>query len=92
MKQLHLVNTDAQMLLTQSMMTTKIILQLLPVLVVSATTTTTPATPPPDANCVVEWDDGNVVATQLEGSWVMNKELSLVLSPWSDTIVIDEIK
>ena len=45
-----------------------------------------------DADCVVEWDDGNVVATQLEGSWVMNKELSLVLSPWSDTIVIDEIK
>ena len=44
------------------------------------------------ADCVVEWDDGNVVATQLEGSWVMNKELSLVLSPWSDTIVIDEIK
>ena len=44
------------------------------------------------ADCVVEWDDENVVATQLEGSWVMNKELSLVLSPWSDTIVIDEIK
>ena len=45
-----------------------------------------------DADCVVEWDDGNVVATQLEGSWVMNKELSLVLSPWSDTVDIDEIK
>ena len=45
-----------------------------------------------DADCVVEWDDGNVVATQLEGSWVMNRELSLVLSPWSDAVHIDEIK
>ena len=42
--------------------------------------------------CVVEWDDGNVVATQLEGSWVINKELSLVLSPWSDTVNIDKLK
>ena len=41
----------------------------------------------------MEWDDGNVVATQLEGSWVMNKELSLVLSPSNSLIdKIDEIK
>ena len=35
------------------------------------------------ADCEVEWDSQNVVATQLEGSWVLNKELSLVLSPSS---------
>ena len=70
------------------------ILVLMFALVVSGfdTTTTTPATPPPDANCVVEWDDGNVVATQLEGSWAINRELSHVLTPWSDTVAIDEIK
>ena len=69
------------------------ILQLMIPLVVSGTTSTTPATPPPDANCVVEWDSGNVVATQLEGSWAINREISHVLSPWwSDTVGIDEIK
>merc|ERR1711971_1547073 len=33
------------------------------------------------ADCDVEWDSENVVAAQLEGSWAINKELSLVLSP-----------
>ena len=33
------------------------------------------------ADCVVEWDSQNVVGTQLEGSWAINMELSLVLSP-----------
>ena len=31
--------------------------------------------------CVVEWDKNNVVATQLEGTWVLNKELTSVLYP-----------
>ena len=44
------------------------------------------------ADCVVEWDSENVVATQLEGSWALNKELSLVLSPWSVDLDIEEIK
>ena len=35
------------------------------------------------ADCEVEWDSRNVVATQLEGSWALNKELSLVLSPFT---------
>ena len=68
------------------------ILALIIPLVVSDTTTTTPSTPPPDANCVVEWDDGNVVATQLEGSWAINRELTQVLVPWYDLDEIDEIK
>ena len=34
-----------------------------------------------EGNCEVEWDSNNVVATQLEGTWVANEELSLVLSP-----------
>ena len=29
--------------------------------------------------CRVEWNEENVVATQLEGTWVANKELSLKL-------------
>ena len=33
------------------------------------------------ADCEVEWDSENVVATQLEGSWAINMELTLVLSP-----------
>ena len=33
------------------------------------------------ADCEVEWDSQNVVATQLEGSWAIDLELSLVLSP-----------
>ena len=50
---------------------------------------TTPAT----AECVVEWDSENVVATQLEGSWALNLELSLVLNAWAaTTTVIGEIK
>ena len=44
------------------------------------------------ADCVVEWDSENVVATQLEGSWALNKELSLILSPWSDTLNLEEVK
>ena len=32
-------------------------------------------------NCEVEWDKNNVVATQLEGSWAVNKELTSVLHP-----------
>ena len=32
-------------------------------------------------NCEVEWDKNNVVATQLEGSWAVNKELTSVLYP-----------
>ena len=34
-----------------------------------------------ERNCGVEWDKENVVATQLEGTWVVNEELSLELSP-----------
>ena len=33
------------------------------------------------ADCEVEWDDQNVVATQLEGTWAINENLTLVLSP-----------
>ena len=44
------------------------------------------------ADCEVEWDSENVVATQLEGSWALNKELSLVLTPWSDTLNLEEVK
>ena len=44
------------------------------------------------ADCVVEWDSENVVATQLEGSWGVNKELSLILSPWSEYLNIEEVK
>ena len=33
-----------------------------------------------ERNCGVEWDKENVVATQLEGTWVANEELSLELS------------
>ena len=44
------------------------------------------------ADCMVEWDSENVVATQLEGSWAINKELSLVLTPWSDTLNLEEVK
>ena len=54
-------------------------------LVVSGTTTTT-------TGCVVEWDEENVVATQLEGSWAINRELTQVLVPWYDLDEIDEIK
>ena len=32
-------------------------------------------------NCEVEWDKNNVVATQLEGSWAVDKELTSVLHP-----------
>merc|ERR1711971_663390 len=43
------------------------------------------------ADCEVEWDSQNVVATQLEGSWALNKELSLVLSPsWSEEYAVSE--
>ena len=43
------------------------------------------------ADCEVEWDSQNVVATQLEGAWVLNKELSLVLSPsWSEEYAVSE--
>ena len=44
------------------------------------------------ADCVVEWDSENVVATQLEGSWAFNKELSLILSPWSEYLNLEEVK
>ena len=44
------------------------------------------------ADCVVEWDSENVVATQLDGSWAINRELSLVLTPWSDTLNLEEVK
>ena len=44
------------------------------------------------ADCVVEWDSENVVATQLEGSWAINRELSLVLTPGSDTLTLEEVK
>ena len=33
------------------------------------------------ADCDVEWDSENVVATQLEGSWSLNMDLTLTLSP-----------
>ena len=63
------------------------LLQLALTLVISSLTT--PAT----AECVVEWDSENVVATQLEGSWALNLELSLVLNAWAaTTTVIGEIK
>ena len=61
-------------------------LQLAIVLMVSVFTIQT------TADCVVEWDSENVVATQLEGSWALNKELSLVLTPWSDTLNLEEVK
>ena len=44
------------------------------------------------ADCDVVWDSENVVATQLEGSWALNKELSLILTPWSDTLNLEEVK
>ena len=44
------------------------------------------------ADCEVEWDSENVVATQLEGSWGVNKELSLILSPWSEYLNLEEVK
>ena len=84
-KQLKFLVKHTYIRLTQNTMFTNNILQLLLALVVFTTEASA-------ADCVVEWDDGNVVATQLEGSWVINKELSLVLSPSSDGIVIDEIK
>ena len=63
------------------------LLQLTLALVISSLTT--PAT----TECVVEWDSENVVATQLEGSWALNLELSLVLNAWAaTTTVIGEIK
>ena len=34
-----------------------------------------------ERNCEVEWEKNNVVATQLEGTWVIKEELSRVLSP-----------
>ena len=37
--------------------------------------------------CVVEWDKDNVVATQLEGTWILNAELTRVLSPYSPSPV-----
>ena len=33
------------------------------------------------ADCEVEWDKHNLVATQLAGSWVPNEELTQVISP-----------
>ena len=33
------------------------------------------------ADCEVEWDKHNLVATQLEGSWVPNEELNQVINP-----------
>ena len=45
-----------------------------------------------DAKCQVEWDDENVVATQLEGSWAINREISHVLAPWSAAIEVKEMK
>ena len=48
---------------------------------------------PATAECVVEWDSENVVATQLEGSWAINLELSMVLNAWAaTTTTIGEIK
>ena len=43
------------------------------------------------ADCNVEWDSENVVATQLEGSWSLNEDLTLVLSPDSP-IYTNELK
>ena len=76
---------DCQNLIASHMMYS--LLQLALTLVISSLTT--PAT----AECVVEWDSENVVATQLEGSWALNLELSLVLNAWAaTTTVIGEIK
>ena len=45
------------------------------------------------SDCVVEWDSENVVATQLEGSWALNQEVSNDLYPYeADNINIAEIK
>ena len=43
-----------------------------------------------ERNCVVEWDKDNVVATQLEGTWSVNTELSLEL--WREEPKFSKIK
>ena len=45
-----------------------------------------------NGECVVKDDPENIVSTQLEGSWGLNVELSLILSPWSDGLNIKELK
>ncbi len=44
------------------------------------------------ADCEVEWDEHNLVATQLEGSWVPNEELSQVIYPSSGGANFNQIK
>jgi len=45
-----------------------------------------------NGECVFQDEPGNVVGTQLEGSWGFNLEISMVLAPWSDDIDIKELK
>ena len=45
-----------------------------------------------ERNCGVEWDKENVVATQLEGTWVANEELSRELSSSFSTEGFSKIK
>ena len=44
------------------------------------------------ADCVVEWDSENVVATQLEGSWVPNEELTQIIYPSSGGASFNQMK
>ena len=43
------------------------------------------------ADCEVEWDMHNVVATQLEGSWAWS-ELNLIISPSYANLNYTELK
>merc|ERR1719244_2333432 len=45
-----------------------------------------------NGECVYQEDPENVVSTQLEGSWGYNQEISMVLTPWSDNLDIQEVK
>ena len=45
-----------------------------------------------NGECVFQDEPGNVVRTQLEGSWGFNQEISMVLAPWSYDLDIKELK
>merc|ERR1719342_1616507 len=45
-----------------------------------------------NGDCVFQDEPGNVVSTQLEGSWGFNQEISMVLAPWSYDLDIKELK
>ena len=45
-----------------------------------------------NGECMFQEDPENVVSTQLEGSWVFNEEISLVLTPWSNGFDLKEMK